>query len=159
MSGFGWVFSAIMGLLIWLAQKRVETKMRVFEEAVTALLRYQAEATDQKQQNKHYKLTDSVHRLAPYISTETLVLMARSTALVGEFFSPQVSLTYVKAMKSVRFGGWSDQIGGPVIEDYPSPPELERIIKDLSKELTIPHIIKTWVCQAAKYLLSRTGRN
>jgi hypothetical protein len=144
-----WFLSAMAGLLIWLAQKRVEMKMKVFDEAVIALLRYQAEAIDQELQNKHYILTDSVRRSAPYVSNETGVLMVRSTALVDEFFSPEVSSAFTKAMDSVRFGESSDQMGGPIIDDCLSLPELQKMIKDLSKELTITHILKTWLRQAA----------
>lgn len=107
MNDIVWIFSAIIGLLVWLAQKRVEMETKVFEEAVTALLRYHAEANDQELQNDHYKLTNLVRRAAPYISNETTALMVRSTALVDSFFSKEVGLRFSKAMNSVHFGEFS----------------------------------------------------
>jgi hypothetical protein len=40
MQNFVWLFSAVAGFLIWLAQRQIERKMKIFEDAVTALFRY-----------------------------------------------------------------------------------------------------------------------
>ena len=145
MNDWAWLLGAIAGFLVWLAQKRVEMKMKVFDEAVTALLRYQTEATDQNIQNEQYRLTERVQRGIPYLSNETSVLMLRSTALVSEFFSQDVSQSFSEAMNSVHLGRPSPQMGGPVVKGYLSIPEIEKIIKDLSKELTIHYVLKTWM--------------
>jgi hypothetical protein len=146
MQNIVWLFSAAADFLVWLAQKKIEMRMKIFDDAVAALLRYQAEGCNQELQLKHYERTDKTRKKSsPYLTDETSVLMLRSITLVGEFFSQDMGVSFAKALNSIHLNGPNPDIGGPEIDGCLSIPEIEKLIQDLAKELTIPSILRNWL--------------
>jgi hypothetical protein len=145
MNSFAWLFAALAGFMIWIAQKQVERKMKIFDDAVTALLRYQNEGGNYELQNQHCKV-NNLRARGPYLTDETAQLTGRSIAFVAEFFSHDVASSFAEALKSIRLEYPNTEEEGPRIVGTLSIPELNDLIHNLNHEVTISHIFRSWLC-------------
>jgi hypothetical protein len=159
MNSFTWIFTALftalLGFIIWIAQKHVERKMKICEDAVAALSRYQSEGFNYEFQNEQYKQNKAnkllMRKKTPYLTDETILLIERSKALVPKYFSHGVASSYVEALGMISLEEYSHS--GSDTEIRPvgmlSIPELNDLIHNLNKEVTISYIIfKSWLRKA-----------
>ncbi|MDR3568740.1 MAG: hypothetical protein P4L43_12000 [Syntrophobacteraceae bacterium] len=151
MNNLIWLFSALAGFMIWVSQKQVERKMKIFDDAVNALIRYQNEGGSYELQNKHYSI-DKKRRTGPYLTDETVLLIERSMALVSEFFSDDVASNFIKLLKSIRLEYSNTDIQvGPAIIGTLSIPELNDVIHDLNNEVAISYMFRRLICKLLHY--------
>ena len=95
------LLTVVAGFLGWLAQRRLELKMGIFNDAVKALILIEVDATNQKFQKENYEINGNLRRIYPFLSDETLALTCRSVGLINAFFSQEVSQLFDNAINSV----------------------------------------------------------
>lgn len=84
--------------VIWRRQRRLETKYKIFEEAVRALSLWATDAMDPRLQSEKssYKGTCRLVEMRP----ETVELLEKSKGMVHAFFSKDTFATYEHALKA-----------------------------------------------------------
>jgi len=95
------LFTVVAGFLAWLAQRRLEIKMGIFNDAVKGLILFEVDATNQKLQDDNYEVKDNLRRIYPFLRDETLALTGRSIGLVNTFFSQAASHAFDNAINSL----------------------------------------------------------
>jgi len=138
------LLTVVAGFLAWLAQRRLEIKMGIFNDAVKGLILFEVDATNQKLQDDNYEVKDNLRRIYPFLRDETLALTGRSIGLVNTFFSQAASHAFDNAINSVSLKKGKD--GKPIIRGMFSTEDRKLIINKLSKELSVYFIIKEFFC-------------
>lgn len=134
------LLTVVAGLLAWLAQRRLELKMGIFNDAVKALILFEVDATNQELQNNNYEINGNRRRIYPFLRDETLALTGRSIGLLNAFFSQEVSQLFDKATNAVSLKQGKE--GKPIIRCMYSTEDRKTIINKMSKELSVSFIIK-----------------
>lgn len=133
------LLTVVAGFLGWLAQRRLEIKMGIFNDAVKALIFFEVDATNRKLQDENYMVGENERRFYPFLRDETLVLTGQSIGLVNAFFSQEASRAFDKAINSVSLEKGKD---GPKTKGLYSTEDRKTIINNLNKELSILFMIK-----------------
>jgi hypothetical protein len=101
---FVWLFGALVGFMVWLAQKKVERQTKIYDDAVTALICYQNEGSDYELQAQHFRISKKNRRTGPYLTKETVTLMGRSIALIPEYFQDVADKFIKQGFGSKEYG-------------------------------------------------------
>ncbi len=149
MGGFWTLLAIVAGFLVWFAERRLEMKVGIFNDVVKALILFEVDATNQKLQKENYKVDENKTRGYPFLRDETLALTGRCSGLVNAFFSQDASRAFDNAIYSVSLKEGKD--GKPIIRGIYDLGERKKIISDLSKELSIPFILRECFCSLISY--------
>ena len=143
------LLTVIAGFIGWLAQRRLEIKMGIFDNAVKALILFEVDATNKNLQKDNYEVGDDRRRIYPFLRDETLELTSRSIGLVNAFFSKEVSHDFDNAINSVSLKKGRD---GPIIVGLHSTEDRKKIINNLSKEISISFMAKECFNNLIRYI-------
>lgn len=80
------LLTLISGFIVWLAQRRIETKMEIFKDAVKSLISFEVDVGNHQLQRDNCKIDDTLRRSYPFLRDKTLELTQRCTGLVNAFF-------------------------------------------------------------------------
>jgi len=138
------LFTLMAGFIIWLAQRRIETKMEIFKDAVKSLIAFEVDVVNHQLQKDNCKIYNDLRRSYPFLRDETLELTQRCTGLVNAFFSQYISNEFTAAINSVSLVYKDDT---PRVKGMYGPDKRQMIINRLSKELSVSFMFKEWLCR------------
>lgn len=138
------LLTLIAGFIVWLAQRRIDTKMEIFKDAVKSLIAFEVDVANHQLQKDNCNIDNNLRRPYPFLRDETLELTQRCTGLVNAFFSQDISKDFTAAINTVSLV-YKD--GSPIIKGMYSPDKRQMIINRLSKELSVSFMFKEWLCR------------
>ncbi len=132
------LLTVLIGFLVWLAQRRLEMKIEIFNDAVKALSLFEVDVGNQKNLKDDSYMMGNNRKFYPFLRDETLALIGQCSGLINAFFSNEVSSAFDRAIYSVSLDSKDDYLR--VIDMYDLA-ERKKLIIDLSKELSISFIL------------------
>lgn len=131
----------VQHFILWRYQRRMDLRQSAFEDALTALSRFETDAMDLKRQSEKTSYGGLVRNVE--LRDETNVAMAKALALVPAFFSKPTADAY----KEVFSAGLSVK-NVPNDEYYK---RVEEVMPLLAKEVDPPQFWEPWVEAAKKW--------